>query len=36
MLTTTVAVEEPGIVAISLRPGVVDTEMQKFIREKGI
>ena len=29
------AVEEPAIVAIALRPGVVDTEMQATIREEG-
>ncbi|CAG8549336.1 3815_t:CDS:2, partial [Funneliformis mosseae] len=31
-----VAVEEPDIVAIALRPGIVDTEMQRFLREKGM
>lgn len=36
MLTTTFALEEPDVVAISIRPGVVDTDMQKLIREKGI
>ncbi|CAB4423991.1 unnamed protein product [Rhizophagus irregularis] len=36
MLTTTFALEEPDVVAISIRPGVVDTDMQKLIREKGM
>ena len=29
------AVEEPDVVFIAFRPGVVDTDMQKLIREKG-
>jgi len=32
-LTQTLAVEEPDIVSIAIRPGVVDTEMQREIRE---
>ncbi|RIA88580.1 hypothetical protein C1645_695091 [Glomus cerebriforme] len=36
MLTSTVAIEEPDIVAIAVRPGVIDTDMQKLIREKGM
>ena len=27
--------EEPDVVSIALRPGVVDTEMQEIIRDKG-
>ena len=30
----TLATEEPEITSISLRPGVVDTDMQREIREK--
>ena len=33
--TRVLAVEEPDVTAISLRPGVVDTQMQGVIREKG-
>ncbi|KAI7293488.1 hypothetical protein KC315_g19311 [Hortaea werneckii] len=33
-LAMTVASEEPEITSISIRPGVVDTEMQRDIREK--
>lgn len=33
-LAMTLAVEEKNIVTISIRPGVVDTEMQRDIREK--
>lgn len=33
-LALTLAVEEPDITTISVRPGVVDTEMQREIREK--
>jgi NAD(P)-dependent dehydrogenase (short-subunit alcohol dehydrogenase family) len=33
--TRILAAEEPEIVAVSLRPGVVDTAMQEAIREKG-
>jgi len=29
------ALEEPDIITVSIRPGVVDTEMQGVIREKG-
>jgi len=32
-LTQTLAAEEPDIVSISIRPGIVDTEMQREIRE---
>jgi len=34
-LCTTIAVEEPELVAVALRPGVVDTEMQAAIRDTG-
>jgi len=34
-LTAVLAVEEPAITAIALRPGVVDTAMQAQIREQG-
>jgi NAD(P)-dependent dehydrogenase (short-subunit alcohol dehydrogenase family) len=34
-LTRMIAAEEPGITAISFRPGVVDTEMQVLIRNQG-
>lgn len=34
-LTAVLAVEEPTIVAIAVRPGVVDTEMQSKIRRDG-
>lgn len=33
--TRVLAVEEPSITAVAVRPGVVDTEMQVLIREKG-
>lgn len=33
--TRVLAAEEPDIVALSFRPGVVDTEMQRTIREEG-
>ncbi|GMU52795.1 MAG: putative 3-oxoacyl-[acyl-carrier protein] reductase [Candidatus Xenobia bacterium] len=33
LLTATVAAEEPDVVCLSLRPGVVDTDMQGQIRE---
>jgi len=36
LLIATVASEEPDIVAITIRPGIVDTDMQKLIREKGM
>lgn len=32
-LVLTIAAEEPDVVAIAVRPGVVDTEMQREIRE---
>lgn len=32
-LALTLSVEEPDITTISIRPGVVDTEMQREIRE---
>jgi NAD(P)-dependent dehydrogenase (short-subunit alcohol dehydrogenase family) len=32
-LALTLAVEEPDVTTISIRPGVVDTEMQREIRE---
>lgn len=32
-LALTLSVEEPGITTISIRPGVVDTDMQREIRE---
>ncbi|KAJ1938401.1 hypothetical protein EC988_007606 [Linderina pennispora] len=35
MLTLSLAVEEPEIVAVALRPGVVDTDMQGEIRTDG-
>lgn len=34
-LTRVLAVEEPAVVALALRPGVVDTAMQAAIREEG-
>lgn len=34
-LTRVLAVEEPDIVALAVRPGVVDTAMQQAIREEG-
>jgi NAD(P)-dependent dehydrogenase (short-subunit alcohol dehydrogenase family) len=34
-LTRVLASEEPSITAVSVRPGVVDTQMQALIREKG-
>ncbi|KAK3203143.1 hypothetical protein GRF29_112g307935 [Pseudopithomyces chartarum] len=33
-LALTLAVEEPDVVTVSVRPGVVDTEMQRAIREQ--
>jgi NAD(P)-dependent dehydrogenase (short-subunit alcohol dehydrogenase family) len=33
--TRVLAVEEPELTALSVRPGVVDTDMQTFIRQKG-
>jgi NAD(P)-dependent dehydrogenase (short-subunit alcohol dehydrogenase family) len=35
LLTMTLAKEEPTITTIAVRPGVVDTEMQRQIREEG-
>ncbi|KAJ2732417.1 hypothetical protein IW152_003812 [Coemansia sp. BCRC 34962] len=35
MVTRSMAIEEPEVVAIALRPGVVDTDMQKVIRSVG-
>lgn len=35
MLASCLAVEEPQVTTISIRPGVVDTEMQHVIREQG-
>ena len=32
-LAMTLAVEEPDVTTVSIRPGVVDTEMQREIRE---
>ncbi len=34
-LTQSISAEEPDIVAVALRPGVVDTPMQRQIREDG-
>jgi NAD(P)-dependent dehydrogenase (short-subunit alcohol dehydrogenase family) len=33
-LVTTLEVEEPDIISVAIRPGTVDTEMQREIREK--
>lgn len=33
--TAILAIEEPSITAIAVRPGVIDTEMQRTIRERG-
>jgi NAD(P)-dependent dehydrogenase (short-subunit alcohol dehydrogenase family) len=35
LFTRILAVEEPKITALAIRPGVIDTEMQKVIRERG-
>lgn len=35
MLTAMLAEEEPDIVAVAVRPGVIDTVMQALIREQG-
>jgi NAD(P)-dependent dehydrogenase (short-subunit alcohol dehydrogenase family) len=35
MLGEVLAVEESEVTTISIRPGVVDTEMQATIRDKG-
>ncbi|KAG0171801.1 hypothetical protein DFQ28_004774 [Apophysomyces sp. BC1034] len=34
-LAETLSVEEPDVTSVAIRPGVVDTEMQGLIREKG-
>ncbi len=34
-LTRVLAAEEPGLTAISVRPGVVDTPMQTYLRREG-
>jgi NAD(P)-dependent dehydrogenase (short-subunit alcohol dehydrogenase family) len=34
-LTRVLAAEEPDVTAVAVRPGVVDTEMQRLIRRKG-
>ena len=34
-VTRVLALEEPSVTAIAMRPGVVDTEMQALIRRKG-
>jgi NAD(P)-dependent dehydrogenase (short-subunit alcohol dehydrogenase family) len=33
--TRVLAVEEPELTALAVRPGVVDTDMQTFIRQEG-
>ena len=35
MLTGVLAIEEPELVALAVRPGVVDTAMQRTLREQG-
>eukprot|EP01137_Pigoraptor_chileana_P004777 Opistho-2@46891 len=35
MLTECVAAEEPDVIAVSLRPGIVETDMQGEVRSKG-
>ncbi|OZJ03123.1 hypothetical protein BZG36_03871 [Bifiguratus adelaidae] len=35
LLTMTLAAEEPDLISVSLRPGVVDTDMQGIIRDRG-
>lgn len=35
MFGETLAKEEPQVTTVSIRPGIVDTEMQAVIREKG-
>ncbi len=35
MLARSLAVEEPSITTIAIRPGVVDTDMQTMIRDIG-
>ena len=34
--TRVLAVEEPALTAVAVRPGVVDTDMQSFIRQEGL
>ncbi|MEM6282252.1 MAG: SDR family oxidoreductase [Chloroflexota bacterium] len=34
-LTATISAEEPNVTAIALRPGVIDTAMQRQIRDEG-
>lgn len=34
-LTRVTAAEEPDVIAVAVRPGVIDTEMQRMIREEG-
>jgi hypothetical protein len=34
-LASTLSVEEPEVISIAIRPGTVDTEMQKEIRVQG-
>ncbi|KAJ2753954.1 hypothetical protein H4S06_003655 [Coemansia sp. BCRC 34490] len=36
MITQSLAVEEPEIVALAIRPGVVDTDMQETVRSSGV
>lgn len=35
MLTQSMAYEHPSVISLAIRPGVVDTEMQQLIRERG-
>ena len=35
-MTRVLALEEPGITAVAVRPGIVDTEMQAVIRNEGM
>ncbi|GJJ74236.1 hypothetical protein EMPS_06594 [Entomortierella parvispora] len=36
MFGAILALEEPDITTVSIQPGVVDTEMQRVVREKGV
>ncbi|KAG0301794.1 hypothetical protein BGZ99_003332, partial [Dissophora globulifera] len=36
MFADVLAMEEPELTTISIRPGVVDTEMVNIVREKGV
>ncbi|KAJ2657514.1 hypothetical protein IWW48_004479 [Coemansia sp. RSA 1200] len=36
MITQSIAIEEPEIVALAIRPGVVDTDMQGIVRNSGV